>query len=72
MMNDTEALDILRTQGYAVGVPDVHTGRVRIWMRDSEEAIDVEVGRELRELAEGGLNCDDIQARRDEESPGVE
>jgi len=29
MMRDTEALDILRAQGYAAGTPDVHTGRVR-------------------------------------------
>ena len=30
MMKDTEALDILRAQGYAVGTPDAHTGRVRV------------------------------------------
>ena len=41
MMKDTEALDILRAQGYAVGTPDVHTGRVRVWIRGSDEAVDV-------------------------------
>jgi hypothetical protein len=64
MMKDTEALDILRAQGYAAGTPDVHTGRVRVWRRGSDEAVDVEIGRELRELAEGKLSFDDIWARR--------
>lgn len=64
MMKDTEALDILRAQGYAVGTPDVHTGRVRVWIRDSDEAVDVESGRELHELAEGKLSFEDIRERR--------
>lgn len=68
MMKDTEALDILRAQGYAVGTPDVHTGRVRVWIHNSDEAIDVEIGRELHELAEGKLTFEDIRARREDEA----
>ena len=68
MMKDTEALDILRAQGYAVGIPDVHTGRVRVWIRGSDEAVDVEMGRELHELAEGKLSLEDIWARREDET----
>ena len=56
-------MDILRAQGYAVGTPDVHTGRVRIWIRGSDEAVDVQIGRELHELAEGKLSFEDIRAR---------
>jgi len=67
MMKDTEALDILRAQGYAVGTPDAHTGRVRVWIRGSDEAVDVEIGRELHELAEGKLSFEDIRARREDE-----
>jgi hypothetical protein len=65
-MKDTEALDILRAQGHAVGTPDVHTGRVRVWIYASDEAIDVEIGRELHELAEGKLSIADIRAQRQE------
>ncbi len=68
MMNDTDALDILRAQGYAVGTPDVQTGRVRLWLRDSDEAIDVAIGRELHELAEGRLSIEEILLRREEEA----
>ena len=68
MMRDTEALDILRAQGYAAGTPDVHTGRVRVWLRSSDEAVDVEIGRELHELAEGKLRFEDIWARREAET----
>ena len=32
MMKDTEALDILRAQGHTVGTPDIHTGRVSVWI----------------------------------------
>ena len=67
-MNDTEALDILRAQAYAVGIPAADTGRVRVWVRGSDEAIDVEIGRELRELAEGKLTFEGIQARREDEA----
>jgi hypothetical protein len=41
MMKEADALDILRAQGCAVGTPDVHTGRVRVWIRGSDEAVDV-------------------------------
>jgi hypothetical protein len=68
MMKDMEALDILRAQGYAVGTPDVHTGRVRVWIRATDEAVDVEIGRELRELAEGKLTFEDIRERREDET----
>ncbi len=68
MMKDTEALDILRAQGFAVGTPDVHTGRVRVWIHDSDEAVDVEAGRELHELAEGKLTFADIRTRREDEA----
>ena len=64
MMKDTEALDILRAQGHAVGVPDIRTSRVRIWIGRSDEAVDVEIGRELHELAEGKLSIEEIRARR--------
>jgi hypothetical protein len=40
-MKNADALDILRAQGYAVGTPDAHTGRVRVWIRGSDEAVDV-------------------------------
>ncbi len=68
MMKDAEALDILRAQGYAVGTPDAHTGRVRVWLRGSGEAVGVEIGRELHELAEGKLSFEDIWARREDET----
>jgi hypothetical protein len=68
MMKDADALDILRAQGCAVGTPDVHTGRVRVWICGSDEAVDVEIGRELHELAEGKLSFEDIWARREDET----
>ena len=68
MMKDTGALDILRAQGYAVGTPDVHTGRVRVWIHGSDEAVDVEIGRELLELAMGKLSFAEIRARREDEA----
>jgi len=67
-MKDTEALDILRAQGYAVGTSDVHTGRVRLWLRATDEAVDAEIGRELHELAEGKLTLEDIRERREDET----
>lgn len=66
MMNDTEALDILRAQGHAAGTPDIHTGRVRVWIRGNDEAVDVQTGRELYELAEGKLSFEDIRSRRED------
>ncbi len=68
MMTDVEALDILRAQGYAAGIADVHTGQVRVWLRDHDEAVDVKLGRELHELAEGKLNFEDIRERREDET----
>ena len=67
MMKNADALDILRAQGYAVGTPDARTGRVRVWIRGSDEAVDVEVGRELYELAECKLSFEDIWTRREDE-----
>jgi len=67
-MKNTEALDILRAQGYAAGAPDVRTGRVRVWIRGNDEAVDVEIGRELQELVEGKLSFEDIRARREDET----
>lgn len=39
-MTDNEALDILRAQGHAAGVPD-HNGWVRVWIHGSNDTIDV-------------------------------
>jgi hypothetical protein len=64
MMKDTEALDILRAQSYAVGTPDAHPDRVRVWIRGSDEAVDGETGRELDELAEGRLSFEDYSGAR--------
>jgi hypothetical protein len=68
MMKDMEALDILRAQGYAVGTPDIRTGRVKVWIRDTDEAVEVAIGRELHELAEGKLTFEDVRARREDET----
>lgn len=68
MMTDTEALEILRARGHATGIPDIHTGRVRVWIRGSEEAIDVQLGRELHELAQDRLSLEEIAARREDET----
>lgn len=68
MMKHIEALDILRAQGYAVGTPDAATGRVRVWARGSDEAVDVEIGKELHDLAESKLTFEDIVARREDEA----
>jgi hypothetical protein len=67
MMKDTEALDILRARGYAASTPDIHTGRLRVWIRGSDEAINVQVGRELHELAEARLTFEEIRTRREDE-----
>jgi hypothetical protein len=68
MMKNADALDILRAQGYAVGTPDAHTGRVRVWIRGSDEAVDVGIGRELHDLAEGKVSFEDIRARSEDEA----
>ena len=68
MMSDTEALEIVRAQGYAASAPDVHTGRVRVWVHGSSgSAVDVEAGREIHELAEGKLTLEEMRSRREEE-----
>ncbi len=63
-MTDNEALEILRAQGYAAGTPDLQRGSVRVWIYGSNEAVDVRLGRELCEFAEGKLTFDDILDRR--------
>jgi hypothetical protein len=68
MMKEADALDILRAQSCAVGTPDVHTGRVRVWIRGSDEAVDVQIGREVYELVEGKVSFEDIRARREDEA----
>ena len=67
MMSDTEALEILRAQGHAAGTPDLRTGKVRIWIRGMDETVDVALGRELHELAEGKLNFEEVVSRREDE-----
>ena len=67
-MTDTEALDILRAQGHAAGAPDIHAGRVTVWIHGSDDAVEVECGRELHDLAEGKLSFDEIRRWRDDES----
>ena len=68
MTTDREALETLRAQGHAAGTPDIHTGRVRIWIRGSDEVVDVQIGKELHELAEGKLSFEEIQAWREDEA----
>ncbi|MBZ5596486.1 MAG: hypothetical protein LAP39_29950 [Acidobacteriia bacterium] len=67
-MTDNEALEILRAQGYAAGTPDVRTGRVRVWIHGNNDAVDVAIGRELHELAEGKLTFEEIRERREDET----
>jgi len=68
-MTDNEALEILRAEGYAAGTPDVRTRRVRIWIHGSNDAVDVAIGRELHELAEGKLSLAVIRERREHDMP---
>jgi len=67
-MTDEEALDILRAQGHFASTPDIHSGRVTVWIQGSNEAVAVECGRELHELAEGKLSFDEIRAWREDEA----
>jgi hypothetical protein len=67
-MTDYEALDILRAQGHAAGIPD-RNGWVRVWIRGGDDAIDVRAGRELQELAEGKLSFEEIRELREDETP---
>lgn len=66
-MTDNEALDILRAQGHAAGIPDCN-GWIRVWIHGGDDAIDVRTGRELCELAEGKLSFDEIRARRGDQA----
>ena len=66
-MTDKEALDILRAQGHAAAVPETGSGHVRVWDRNNEDAVNVTLGRELHELAEGKLTFDEIRERREDE-----
>jgi hypothetical protein len=68
MISDKQALAMLLDRGYAVSRPDVHAGYVRVWIRDSEEGVDVRLGRELHELAEERLTLEDVWARREDET----
>ena len=67
-MTDHEALDVLRAQGHAAGIPD-RNGWVRVWIHGNDDAIDVRAGRELQQLAEGKLSFDDIRELREDEAP---
>ena len=67
-MTDSEALDILRAQGHAAGIPD-RNGWVRVWIRGGDDAIDVRAGGELQELAEGKLSFEEIRELREDETP---
>jgi hypothetical protein len=67
-MTDNEAWDILCAQGHAAGIPDLN-GWVRVWIHGSNDSVDVKVGRELRELAEGKLCFDEVHELRISEIP---
>jgi len=67
-MTDREALDILRAQGHAVGIPDAGAGTVRIWVHGTDRSIDVKLGRDLIYLAEGRLTFEDLEAERRSEA----
>jgi hypothetical protein len=66
-MSDTEALEILRAQGYTGGTPDLRTGKVMIWIRGTDETVEVSLGRELHDLAEGKLSFEEVVGRREDE-----
>jgi hypothetical protein len=63
-MTDKEALEMIRAQGHAAGTPDPRTGRVRVWIRNTNESLDVSIGTELHDLASGKLSMDEIRERR--------
>jgi hypothetical protein len=67
-MTDSEALDILRAQGHAAGIPD-RNGWVRVWIHGRNDAVDVRAGRELHELAEGKLTFEEIRELREDQTP---
>jgi len=66
-MSYQQELDALRARGYAVGTADVRTGLVRVWIPGGDDAVDVRLGRELEELAEGKLTFGEIRERREGE-----
>jgi hypothetical protein len=66
-MTDKQALEILRTRGYATGTPDTRSGKVRVWSNQGGLAVDVAMGRELEDLAVGRLSLDEISDRREDE-----
>jgi len=69
-MTDTEALEILRAQGHAVGTPDHDAGSVRVWVRGTDFALDVNLGTELIHLAEGKITVEDLEAEWDKTATG--
>jgi hypothetical protein len=62
-MTDTEAMEILRAQGHAVGVPDLNSGTVRVWIHETDHYLDVRLGRDLVRLAEGSATIEDLEAK---------
>ncbi len=60
-MTETEALDVLRAQGHAVGTPDHAKGTVRIWVHGSNHSVNVNLGRDLIHLAEGKITIEDLE-----------
>ncbi len=66
-MTDKEALDLLHAQGYCTGTPDAYTGFVRVWSRGSKYTVDVRIGQELHDVAQGKLSMGDICERREDE-----
>ena len=66
-MTNNEALEILRAQGYAAGTPDLRNGFVRVWIHSSDDLVDVRLGQELHDFAEGKLRFDEIIERRQSE-----
>lgn len=69
-MTDREALDILRAQGHAAGSPDYDAGTVRIWVRGTDFAVDVNLGRDLIHLAEGQITIEDLAPEWDKMAAG--
>lgn len=69
MTDDHNAVvDMLRNQGFEVGKTEAHhPGIMRLWVSKDDLTVDVEVGRELRELAEGKLTLLEILKRRESE-----
>jgi hypothetical protein len=60
-MTESEALEILRAQGHAVGSPDRSAGTVTIWIHGTGRSIDVKLGRDLVYLAEGKITPEELE-----------